>query len=171
MLHQKTVKYNRYYEQKEQRIAQAERTLSIDMDERGTFAIVPSSTSSNVSYRVDIDEESQRVPQATGCSCKGNSEFGHACIHIQATQRLFDRVCARPEVNLCLFVKDFSPESDLVTVCSVSEAVTDADTQVRINEQEEKRDALRNPYDVLAPTKQVSDDWQNYRYYEMGIGA
>jgi hypothetical protein len=155
MLHQKTVSHKQYNAQKEQRIAYAERMLSIDMDERGTFAIVPS-TSSTGTYRVDIDEESQRVPQATACECKGNKEFGHTCIHMQATQRLFNRVCARPVATPDQFVKGFEPETDLVTACTVSEAVTDADTQVRINEQQAKRDAVSNPYDVLAPTKQVS---------------
>ena len=182
MLHQKSVKYNRYYAQKEQRIQQSIATLSIDMIGDATFARVPSTSNSFTTYIVDIDE-SGKVPVATDCDCVGRKEFGKECVHFIAVNRFFARIYARPEINLCLFVKGFSPESDLVTACSVSEAEAEADTQVRINEQQEMvandktyTEAIGYAGDprkeVVNPVTGMTDaEWQNYRYYEMGIGA
>lgn len=155
MLHQKSVSHKQYYAQKEQRIQQAIAALSIDMIGDATFARVPSTSNSFTTYIVDIDESS-KVPVATNCDCKGHKEFGKECVHMISVNRFFARIYTKPEINLCLFVKSFSPEQDLVTACSVAEVEAMADTQVRVNEQQAKRDAISNPYDVLAPTKQVS---------------
>ena len=173
MLQQTSTKRNRNQEQKEARIQQAMNTLSIDMLGDETFALVPSTSDQFVTYIVDIDE-SGPVPVATNCDCVGHKEFGKECVHMISVDRFFARIYARPEP--AIIVNGFSPEQDLVTACSISEVMTDADTQVRITEQEEliandRTYAEATGYAADPRKVVVSAEWQNYRYYEMGIGA
>jgi len=83
--------------EREAKIQHIMEMLSIDMDERGTFAPIHSESGCAV-YRVDIDE-SGTIPVATTCQCIGHKDFYHYCTHMEAVDRFFARVYARPEID------------------------------------------------------------------------
>ena len=145
MLSQKRNHY--YWQQKELRIQQAIDTMVIDTIGDATFAVIPSTSGFEDVYIVDIDE-SGNVPLVGKCTCPGYAKYGcNGCIHILAVNRFYERIQAllHPVIT-----------EDEVGVYSASEVMADADTQVRINEQQAVRDAASNPYDVLAEQKYIA---------------
>jgi len=149
---------NKYQEQKEARIQSALDTMVIESDSFGTYATVPSTSNKNNSYIVNIDE-SERIPVATDCNCKGNAEFGHTCVHMQAVDRLFTRVCARP-------------------VVTVGEAITAANEDVRatieavaVAGDRSYNEAVGYSEMINPRTGMTDKKYQEYQNYLMQIGA
>jgi len=150
---------NKYQEQKETRIQSAIDTLVIESDDMGTYATVPSTSGSSTVYIVSIDE-SGPIPVATDCNCVGHADYGHTCVHMQAVDRLFARVCvSRPLV-------------------SIGEVMTAANEQVRANIEAEEMASDRSYNEavgyaeVINPRTGMTDaKYQEYQNYLMQIGA
>lgn len=69
----------------------ATENMLIDMDDRGTFAKVPSEVNHKRHYRVDIDE-SVKVPVATNCQC-GDRQYRHTyCKHMQIIDLFYQHI-------------------------------------------------------------------------------
>lgn len=144
MLHQSSQKSNRYQEQKHARLEQAIATLSIESDPWGIFSVVPSTTKKHEVHVVNIENG-----KAVKCRCKGY-EYGHYCIHMQATQLYIDALVedAAETVTMedAMVEAQEAMEQHIETVAAQAE---------RVNMQKLANHKLAGAYETLAPTKKI----------------
>ena len=127
----------RYQQERERRIEECLKEMSVDTDVAGkTYAIIHSQSKVNEFYNVEIDE-SGRVPVAVSCDCVGNAEYQKYCIHMEAIDRFFSRICCSVEMH-----------EITETVASIDEATEEAIELAEQTAEEERK--LDETYAQLA---------------------
>lgn len=148
MLHQSSQKSNRYQEQKHARLEQAIATLSIESDPWGIFSVVPSTTKKHEVHVVNIENG-----KAVKCRCKGY-EYGHYCIHMQATQLYIDALVEDAAETVTM--EDAMVEAQEAMEQHIETVAANAE---KVNMQkfaDYKLANAANAYEQLAPTKKTT---------------
>lgn len=73
--------------------ANAMTQIVIDMDERGTFANVPSEVTEHEPYRVDVDESGDETC-ATNCQCNHRQYRNAYCKHMELVDRYYRQIAS-----------------------------------------------------------------------------